>query len=119
MVLPLASGMSHRNDSSREIWRCASSGSASDHHSGLASCSSDSSMSAVVPILSQVANCERFESPMLPWRGGKRGGVRFVAGVDQRTPVHRVDADQFRKEIGALGNLETARAAGRVLAFPA
>ena len=48
-----------------------------------------------------------------------RVGVRLVARVDERTPVHRVDADEFGEEIGPLGNLETARAAGGVFAFPA
>ena len=47
-----------------------------------------------------------------------RVGVRLVAGVNQRAAVHRVDADQLGEEIGALGNLEAARATV-VLAFPA
>ena len=47
-----------------------------------------------------------------------RVGMRLVARVDERAAVHRVDADQLGKEIGALRNLEAARAAV-VLALPA
>jgi len=56
----------HWNDSSRKSGG-ASRGDQPATPVGAPSCSSDSSMSAVVPIFSQVANWERLESPMMTW----------------------------------------------------
>ncbi len=56
---------------------------------------------------------------MMTWNRRKRVGSACGSSrsVNQRAAIHRVDADELRKEIGALGNLEAADAAV-VLAFP-
>ena len=46
-------------------------------------------------------------------------GVRFVARVDERTAVHRVDADHHTEEIRALRNLVEPRLAGDALGLDA
>src|SRR5437763_15594184 len=45
--------------------------------------------------------------------------VRFVAGVDERTAIHRVDADDHAEKIRALRNLINSRLARTALAFNA
>src|SRR5207244_13641438 len=43
--------------------------------------------------------------------------VRFVAGVDERTPIHGVDADDHAEEIGALRDLKKSRLTRTAFAF--
>src|SRR5438270_5437498 len=45
--------------------------------------------------------------------------VRFVAGVDERTAIHRVDADDHAEKIRALRNLINSRLTRTALAFDA